>query len=61
MRVLTPGGALFVCALPRLAYQFAAYLNEALEFRHWIALTMKGTFPRGQRLYPAHYALLYIY
>jgi site-specific DNA-methyltransferase (adenine-specific) len=59
MRVLAPGGALFVYALPRLAYRFAAYLDEALEFRHWIALTMKGTFPRGRKLYPAHYALLY--
>lgn len=59
MRVLVPGGALFVYALPRLAYHFAAYLEEALEFRHWIALSMKGTFPRGRKLYPAHYALLY--
>lgn len=59
MRVLVPGGSLFVYALPRLAYYFATYLNEALEFRHWIALSMKGTFPRGRKLYPAHYALLY--
>jgi DNA methylase len=59
MRILIPGGALFVYALPRIAYRFAAYLDEALEFRHWIALTMKGTFPRGRKLYPAHYALLY--
>lgn len=59
MRVLVPGGAIFVYALPKLAFRFAAYLDEALEFRHWIALSMKGTFPRGQRLYPAHYALLY--
>jgi len=58
-RVLVPGGALFVYALPRIAYRFAAYLDEILEFRHWIALTMKGTFPRGRKLYPAHYALLY--
>lgn len=59
MRVLLPGGSLFVYALPRLAYHFAAYLEEALEFRHWVALSMKGTFPRGRKLYPAHYALLY--
>lgn len=59
MRVLVPGGALFVYALPRLAFHFAAHLDEALEFRHWIALTMKGTFPRGHKLYPAHYGLLY--
>jgi len=28
-------------------------------FRHWVAMSMKGTFPRGRKLYPAHYALLY--
>jgi site-specific DNA-methyltransferase (adenine-specific) len=59
LRILAPGGALFVYALPRLAYRFATYLDEALDFRHWIALSMKGTFPRGRKLYPAHYSLLY--
>src|SRR5436305_5617386 len=58
-RVLVPGGALFIYALPRWAYHFAAHLDGPLEFRHWIALSMKGTFPRGQKLYPAHYALWY--
>ncbi|MGE5776837.1 MAG: DNA methyltransferase, partial [Chloroflexota bacterium] len=27
--------------------------------RHWIAITMKNTYPRGNNLYPAHYGLLY--
>jgi site-specific DNA-methyltransferase (adenine-specific) len=58
-RVLKPGGAFFIYVLPRWAYHFAAHLDGPLEFRHWIALSMKGTFPRGQKLYPAHYALLY--
>lgn len=58
-RVLTPGGALFVYVLPRWGYHLAAHLDGPLEFRHWIALSMKGTFPRGQKLYPAHYCLLY--
>jgi site-specific DNA-methyltransferase (adenine-specific) len=58
-RILRPGGAFFIYALPRLAYLFAARLDEALNFRHWIALSMKSTYPRGKRLYPAHYALLY--
>jgi site-specific DNA-methyltransferase (adenine-specific) len=58
-RALVPGGSLFIYALPRWAYHFAAHLDECLDFRHWIALSMKGTFPRGQKLYPAHYALLY--
>jgi site-specific DNA-methyltransferase (adenine-specific) len=58
-RLLTPGGAFFLYALPELAIRFAAILNEHLKFRHWIALSMKGTYRRGNRLYPAHYALLY--
>jgi site-specific DNA-methyltransferase (adenine-specific) len=60
VRVLRPGGALFVYILPQWGYRFAAHLEEAgMLFRHWIALSMKATFPRGRKLYPAHYALLY--
>lgn len=58
-RLLKPGGAFFVYALPQHAIRFAAVLQRTLTFRHWIALSMKGTFPRGKKLYPAHYALLY--
>lgn len=58
-RVLKPGGAFFLYATPELAIKYAAILGERLSFRHWIALTMKGTYPRGKKLYPAHYALLY--
>ena len=58
-RVLKAGGSLFVYSLPRWAYHLAGFLDGPLTFRHWIALTMKSTFPRGRRLYPAHYALLY--
>lgn len=58
-RILAPGGAFFLYATPELAVQFAPMMGEHLEFRHWIALTMKGTYPRGNKLYPAHYALLY--
>jgi len=58
-RVLVAGGALFVYSLPRWSYLIAARLDGSMQFRHWIALTMKSTFPRGQKLYPAHYALLY--
>lgn len=60
IRLLAPGGALFVYHLPQWAFRLASHIEErGLMFRHWIALSMKGTFPRGQRLYPAHYALLY--
>jgi site-specific DNA-methyltransferase (adenine-specific) len=59
VRVLKEGGAFFIYATPELAVQFAPILGKSLQFRHWIAVTMKGTFPRGRKLYPAHYALLY--
>lgn len=59
-RLLKPGGALFVYILPQWGFHLASHLEErGLLFRHWIALSMKGTFPRGRKLYPAHYALLY--
>ena len=58
-RILKPGGAFFLYATPELAIQFGNILNNSLNFRHWIALSMKGTYSRGDRLYPAHYALLY--
>jgi site-specific DNA-methyltransferase (adenine-specific) len=60
VRVLKPGAALFIYIIPRWGYHFASYLeSQGMLFRHWIAVSMKGTFPRGQKLYPAHYALLY--
>lgn len=59
MRALKPGGAIFVYAIPELAIQFGSHLSSIATFRHWIAITMKGTFVRGRKLYPAHYALLY--
>ena len=58
-RILKPGGAFFIYATPELAIRFGSILNELATFRHWIALTMKGTYSRGKKLYPAHYALLY--
>jgi len=60
VRVIRPGGAIFIYNLPRWAYHLAAHLEaRQMNFRHWIAVSMKGTFPRGKKLYPAHYALLY--
>jgi site-specific DNA-methyltransferase (adenine-specific) len=58
-RVLKPGGALYVYHLPSTATQITGILNQLLSFRHWIAVSMKNTFVRGEWLYPAHYALLY--
>jgi site-specific DNA-methyltransferase (adenine-specific) len=59
VRLLANGGALFIYCLPKWAYLFASHLDPKLEFRHWIAVTMKSTYRRGRRLYPAHYAILY--
>jgi site-specific DNA-methyltransferase (adenine-specific) len=60
VRILKPGGALFVYILPQWGYHLASHMEErGMLFRHWIALSMKGTFPRGRKLYPAHYAILY--
>jgi site-specific DNA-methyltransferase (adenine-specific) len=60
IRVLKPGGSLFIYHLPQWAFHLAAHLEQhKMTFRHWIAVSMKGTFPRGRKLYPAHYALLY--
>jgi hypothetical protein len=60
VRLLKPGGALFVYILPAWGYHLASHIEErGMLFRHWVAMSMKGTFPRGRKLYPAHYALLY--
>ena len=60
VRVLAPGGSLFVFNLPRWLIDYGAFLNEAgMQFRHWIAMRMPKAYPRGKRLSPAHYGCLY--
>jgi site-specific DNA-methyltransferase (adenine-specific) len=59
VRILKPGGALFLYHLPYWASRLSRDLHDALSFRHWIAVSMKNGFVRGKHLYPAHYALLY--
>jgi site-specific DNA-methyltransferase (adenine-specific) len=60
VRVVVPGGAIFIYILPQWGFHLASRLEWAgMSFRHWIALSMKGSFPRGNKLYPAHYGLLY--
>jgi site-specific DNA-methyltransferase (adenine-specific) len=58
VRVTKTGGALYVYHLPLWAMRIGALLDGPLSFRHWIAVSMKNGFVRGDRLYPAHYALL---
>lgn len=61
IRVLKPGGSLFVYNLPSWQIPTGAWLmsQRSLSFRHWISVSMKNSPPRPARLYPAHYGLLY--
>lgn len=60
VRVLKPGGSLFVFNLPVWLIEYGAFLNTRnMKFRHWIACRMPKNFPRGKKLSPAHYGLLY--
>ncbi len=60
IRVLRPGGSLFVFNLPKWCIEYGSYLNrQEMLFRHWIACRMPKAFPRGRKMSPAHYGLLY--
>lgn len=60
IRILKPGGSLFVFNLPKWCIEYGAYLNrQGMLFRHWIACRMPKAFPRGKRMSPAHYGLIY--
>jgi site-specific DNA-methyltransferase (adenine-specific) len=59
IRILKPGGSLFIWNLPKWNAKYASYLNDRLNFRHWITNDIKASLPIGGKLYPAHYSLLY--
>lgn len=60
VRVLRPGGSIFLYNLPKWNIKFGPYLDDlGLDFRHWIAVEQKSCLPIPGRLYPAHYSLLY--
>lgn len=59
IRLLKPGGSLFIWNLPKWNTSLAGYLNGRLTFRHWIAVDIKYSLPIAGRLYPSHYSLLY--
>lgn len=60
VRVLRPGGSLFVYNLPKWNISIGGYLNRAgMEFKHWIAIALSAGMPIPGRLYPSHYSLLY--
>jgi site-specific DNA-methyltransferase (adenine-specific) len=57
-RILEDGATLYLYHIPVWAMRFGTFLESRLHFKHWIAVSMKNSFMRGKRLYPAHYALL---
>ncbi len=60
VRVLRPGGSLFVYNLPKWNILLGAFLaQEQMEFRHWISIEMSACLPIPGRLHPSHYGLLY--
>lgn len=59
IRLLKPGGSLFLWNIPKWNLPLGAYLGEKLTFRHWISVDIKYSLPIAGRLYPSHYSLLY--
>lgn len=60
VRILKPGGSLFVYNLPKWNIALGAHLMTlGMDFRHWIAIEMSACLPIGGRLHPSHYSLLY--
>jgi site-specific DNA-methyltransferase (adenine-specific) len=61
IRVLAPGGALYLWNLPRWNVELAHMLNMHgdMMFRHWITVDIKYGLPIQGKLYPSHYSLLY--
>ena len=60
IRMVKPGGALFIYNLPKWNIILGNHLTESgMIFRHWIAVNIKLSLPIPGRLYPSHYSLLY--
>ncbi|WP_313125312.1 DNA-methyltransferase [Proteiniclasticum ruminis] len=60
VRLLKPGGSIFVYNIPKWSTETATILNRYLEFRHWISLNFRGyTPPIKYKLNVTHYGLLY--
>lgn len=60
VRVLKPGGSLFLYNLPKWNILLGAHLTDLrMQFRHWIAVEISASLPIAGRLHPSHYSLLY--
>ena len=53
VRLVKPGGAVFIYILPQWGYHLARHLERRkMTFRHWIALSMKGDVSKRQEAIP---------
>jgi site-specific DNA-methyltransferase (adenine-specific) len=60
VRIVKPGGSVFIYNLPRWNILLGAYLDSlGMDFRHWIAIEMSACLPIAGRLHPSHYSMLY--
>lgn len=59
IRVLKPGGSIFVWNLPKWNSALSGFLHSSLTFRNWIGVDIKYSLPIQNRLYPSHYSLIY--
>ena len=58
-RVLKVGGAFYIFNIPKWSLYLGAYMLKKLTLMNWISVDMKYSLPIQNRLYPAHYGLLY--
>jgi site-specific DNA-methyltransferase (adenine-specific) len=61
MRILAPGGAMFIYNLPKWLIPIGAFLSAqpGMTFKHWIAVDKAHSMPIPNRLSTAHYGMLY--
>ena len=61
VRVLAPGGSLFLYHLPRWLLPLGSFLcaRPEMTFRHWIAIYRPQSLPIPGKLSPSHYGMLY--
>ena len=59
VRILKPGGSLYIYNIPKWCIYYAEYLSSKLCFQNWIAIDMKNSFPVKDKYTPSHYGLLY--
>lgn len=58
VRILKPGGSLYIYNIPKWCIYYAEYLSSKLCFQNWIAIDMKNSFPVKDKYTPSHYGLL---